>query len=716
MKSVRLAFLSVAFLAGRLSAQPASITTIAQPAVFGPEVFDAAGNLYAFAGGPVTPGAAQTQSGGGTCEISNGFFDFPGTCSDAYVGKVDAAGKLVFGTYLGGPTADESTALVADAAGNVFVTGTTGGSFPTTPGAAIATSTTSKAFAAKISADGSRVLYSTYLPATAATPSSIAVDQQGNAYVAGHSSAGHAFVVKLSADGSAFLYNVALAGSMQDSAAEIVSDAGGYVIVAGQTASPDFPVTPGVFQSSLKGVKNLFVSRLDPGGHIIFSTLLGGSGTDVPNALQTDSTGSIYLAGQTSSLDFPTTAGSLSPTGLIPLWNNTSPAGFAAKLSGDGSGLVWSTYVMSMDHVQQNGVNGQGVVALAVGAAGDVYVTGLAGAGFPVTSSAPQICFTGPYADAFVAHLDSHGALADATYTGPVGSTVRGLGLAADGTVRLAWTNAASSVSSQIRFAGAGLLPAACLSPSVLNSASFYGNSVAEVVPGELITLTGFGIGPDTGVAYQPDAQGNIPRQLAGVQVLFDGQPAPVLYAQSRQINAVAPVELSGQTKTSISVIYNQNTIGSIPARVTSWGVPGIFRLQGGASTQAAAINQDGTLNGPANPAARGSVVSIWGTGFGLIEPSCSTGGLNPFAAVNLAASLSVGIVSPVQPVNTYWGPVQYAGGAPGLPCGIEQINMLVPADVGTGALLFYPDSLLALGDGSVSVQQSAIGFTVWIK
>lgn len=373
----RALLLAMASLTGGLWAQPASITTNTQP-VFGPEIFDAAGNLYSFEYGPVTSGAAQTQNGGGSCLTSNGFFDFSEPCSDAYVAKVDVSGKLVFGTYLGGPTADQSTALSVDNAGNIFVTGSTGGSFPTTANAAIADSTTATAFAAKISADGSRVLYSTYLPDTAATTSAIAVDAKGNAFIAGKSKTGHAFVVKLSADGSAFLYNVALAGSKQETAAVIQTDAAGNVILAGQTNSPDFPVSTGVVQSQLKGTQNLFVSRLDSSGRVLFSTYLGGSGTDTPAALQTDSTGNIYVAGQTSSLDFPTTSGSFEPAPVVPMWNNTAPAGFIAKLSADGSALSWSSYVMSVDHPLQ-----KGVTQLAVTSSGETYVAGLAGAGFP---------------------------------------------------------------------------------------------------------------------------------------------------------------------------------------------------------------------------------------------------------------------------------------------------------------------------------------------
>jgi hypothetical protein len=358
------------FLAGSLAAQPAeqpaSVTAIPLP-VSGPEVFDAAGNLYSFGWGPVTPGAAQTQSGGGSCWINAVFFEVLVPCPDAYVARVDATGNLVWGTWLGGPTADQATALAADGAGNVFVTGTTGGSFPTTANAAIAVSTTARAFAAKISADGSRVLYSTYLPDTAPAPSAIAIDPQGNAYVAGTSSTGHAFVVKLSADGSAFLYDVSLAGSNQDSATAIRADAAGNVIVAGQTNSPDFPVTSGALQRRLSGAQNIFVARLDATGRVVFSTYLGGSGTDTPAALQTDSAGNIYVAGQTGSLDFPTTAGSFQPAPLVPMWNNAAPAGFVAAISADGSALSWSTYVTSEDSYQLTG----GVTQLAVAASGE---------------------------------------------------------------------------------------------------------------------------------------------------------------------------------------------------------------------------------------------------------------------------------------------------------------------------------------------------------
>jgi uncharacterized protein (TIGR03437 family) len=692
----------VSFCAPILPAQTAgSITNQALPVSGFLSVIDVTGNVY-FAGntdnGPVTAGAPQTRAGGGTCYI-NAFpvGSVPVACSDAYVGKVDPQGNVLFGTLLGGPTADRATALAVDSAGNVFIAGTTDGSFPTTAGAALPASTTARVFAAKLSADGSRFLYATYLPDTAATASAIAIDSQGAAYIAGSTTASHAYVVKLSPNGSAILYNGTLAGTKSETAKALLVDTAGNAVVAGTTTSPDFPVSPGVLQSRLSGTANLFIARLDAAGKVALATYLGGSGIDTPTVLQADSAGNIYVGGSTSSPDFPTTPGVFQPVPVVPNWNQGPPFGFLARVGADFASLAYSTYVMTSD------LQFPGVGALAVAPSGDAYLTGNTGAGFPVTESAPQPCFQGPLT-AFIAHLDPHGALLDATYVGRNTDFSSGLSLAADGTVLLARSSFSdpNSVLSRIRFGGGAWRSPACLSEFVLNSASLYGDDQG-VAPGELITLTGFGIGPDSDVAYQPDDRGMVPRQLAGVQVLFDGEPAPVLYAQSRQVNAQAPFELSGKTLTNISLVYNQVTVGSMTVRANQ-GRPGIFRLHSGVSTQAVALNQDGTLNGASNPAPRGSIVAVWGTGFPPIDAPCATGGLNPSGPVNLAAGwiVSFGIEE-----------VVYAGSAPGLLCGIVQINLLVPPSGPTNDRL-----LPQFGNPSMNLVGGAasIGATVAVK
>ena len=396
--AVRLIALILLFAASALAQlAPGSISTIQQPFV-GHAVFDASGNRYYLSGQP-TPDAAQTQSGGGLCIGGPGFHGGPGVeaCPDASVIKVDPSGNQSWGTLLGGPTADNGTALAIDTDGNVAFTGSTGGQFPTTPGAAIGSSTSAKVFAAMVTADGSKFLYSTYLPESVAASSAIAVDAAGSAYIAGKTFAGHAFVLKLSADGSTINYNVTLAGSGAEAAAAIAVDPAGNAFVVGQTTSPDFPVTAGAFQRQPKGSRNSFLVRLDPSGNVLTSTYFGGSGSDSPSSIAVDGAGNIDLVGSTSSLDLPTTQGVMQPSAIMPPWNDFAPAGFVAQFAPDGISLKWASYVMSSDlgFRLTDATIDVGVSALAVGPAGDIYIGGLTGPGFPVTPSAPVICFQG---------------------------------------------------------------------------------------------------------------------------------------------------------------------------------------------------------------------------------------------------------------------------------------------------------------------------------
>lgn len=231
-------------------------------------------------------------------------------------------------------------------------------------------------------------------------------------------------------------------------------------------------------------------------------------------------------------------------------------------------------------------------------------------------------------------------------------------------------------------------------------------NPSGGIAPGEFVTLTGFGIGP-------------VSAALTGVEVLFDGRPAPLLYAQSQQINVQAPFEIAGQTSTTIAVHYNGATIGPVTVPVI-FGVPGLFRLQPGVSTIAAAINQDGTVNGPTNPAPRGSVVALFGTGFGATSPACASGGLNVPGPANLAAGFSVELIDQVGTgVGAHVNTAYYAGSAPGLLCGVDQINMTVPDYAGPGAFSFKPAVVLTIAQGGGvdrTSNQSTVGATIFVK
>jgi uncharacterized protein (TIGR03437 family) len=685
--------LAILCLAVAAQAQtPGRISTHSLP-LFGGSYIDPSGYIYTTgSGGPVTPGAAQTQSGGGNCPV-NAFpvGSIPELCPDASVVKIDPAGNVVFGTLLGGPGSDAGASLAVDSTGAVFVTGHAGTGFPTTSTAANPASPNANAFAAKLSADGSAFLYSTYLPDSVGAASAIAIDAQGNAYVTGISNAGHASVTKIAPDGSAFVFTVTTGGSNRDAGDAIAIDASGNVIVAGHTLSNDLPITSNAAQSQSGGGQDVFIAKFDPTGKLLFETYLGGSGTDRPNVLKLDAAGNIYVAGSTNSLDFPVTAGAFQSAPPVPLWNNNGPGGFLAKLSPDAGALLYSTYVPSADSGPTLTL---GVSSIAVTPGGDVYFTGAAGAGFPVTPSAPHPC-SGASPDAFVAHLDGSGHLVDSTYLGAPINAAQLLGLAADGSLYFVWHNSGNSMLSQIRFGAGGWAAPACLSNDLLNGATMQGNlqftfgaNSPSISRGELLTLTGIGIGPEVGVGY-PAGAASIPTSLGGVQVFFDQTPAPILYAQSRQINVVVPFELSGST-TNVTVTYNGAKFGPVSALLLlNTASVGLFRAQPGVSTQAFAINADGTMNGAANPAPAGSVVTLLGTGFGPSTPLCPTGAFSGSQSSPVIDSDVRFFVTP---------PVMFIGSAPQQPCGISEIQLMVPERTPPGLLSIVPQTSVPIG------------------
>ncbi|HEY1337482.1 MAG TPA: SBBP repeat-containing protein [Bryobacteraceae bacterium] len=701
--AARTAVLALLFAAtaGGQSAGAMATRLLPQGGVGSPTIIDAAGNVYVTgAGSPVTPGAAQTQPGGGVCVIGGQFLAVAQPCSDAQVTKFDASGNLVFSTLLGGPTADVATALAVDSAGDVYLTGTTGGQFPATPNAADPGGASAGAFAAKISGDGQRVLYATYLPASMSGPAGIAVDAQGNAYVAGKNADNHGFVLQLNREGTAFAWTVLFSGSGRDAATSITLDPQGNIVVAGRSTSPDLPATGGVYQPRLAGAQNVFVAKIDPAGHVIFTTYLGGSGEDSAAQVKTDPAGNIIVAGATSSGDFPTTPDAFLAAAEAPLWNLTSPGGYASRLTPDGRKLLWSSYVPSSDGHR---TLQSGVTSLAIGPSGDLYLAGIAGSAFPVTASAPQPCLGSQPLDAFAAHVDAAGALRDATYIADA-NLQQGLVVRDDGTVLAGWHLSGPSVSlAQIRFGGSGWTAPPCLSSAPLNAATL--DTRGYLSPGEFLTLSGFGIGPDAGAAW-PGGSNTPPLTLGGVQVLFDDKPAPLLYAQSRQVNVQAPSWLAPNSITSITVTYKGAVVGRFTAETTR-GEPGLFRLEPNISTQALAENEDGTINSAANPAAPGSVVTLWGTGLGPLAQPCAAGGLNAAGPVNLAPGYGV-ILNPGGRV----GDIEYAGGAPSLLCGVYQINLRIPAGTHSGTLDVIPG---AFGpDGSSG--SASVGSVVYVK
>lgn len=275
--------------------------------------------------------------------------------SDAFVAKLNPQGaSLVYSTFLGGSSADSGQAIAIDSAGEAFVTGfTLSTDFPTvTP--LQSSGGAGDAFVTKVNSTGSALLYSTYLGGSAEDRGlAIAVDGAGDAFVAGVTQsadfpttpgayqttpggASDAFVTEINPAGSQKLYSTLLGGSGADQANGVALDPAGNAYVAGSTASSNFPtVTPS--QSSLGGgacattCSNAFVSVIKSGGAgLVYSTYLGGSGPDYGTAVAADSSGNAYVAGTTTSNNFPATGGVFQGTYS---GSGSSGNGFIAKVS-----------------------------------------------------------------------------------------------------------------------------------------------------------------------------------------------------------------------------------------------------------------------------------------------------------------------------------------------------------------------------------------------
>ena len=279
----------------------------------------------------------------------------------AFVSKLNAAGNgLAYSTYLGGSgDNDQANAIAVDTSGNAYVTGVTDSSnFPTTGSAFQKTyqGTIGSAFVSKLNEAGNGLAYSTYLGGSDSAGNAIAIDNAGAAYVTGAADsanfptasplqgvsggAGDAFVSKLSPDGSALTYSTYLGGAGGDTGSGIAVDSSGDAVVAGQTNSPNFPTTNAA-QSALGGANDAFVAALDPAGNgFVYSTYLGGSGSDIARAVAVDAGGNAYVTGQTTSTNLPTVApfqgsfnGGSYDAFVAKLGNNPIPAAPPAPLA-----------------------------------------------------------------------------------------------------------------------------------------------------------------------------------------------------------------------------------------------------------------------------------------------------------------------------------------------------------------------------------------------
>jgi uncharacterized protein (TIGR03437 family) len=209
---------------------------------------------------------------------------------------------------------------------------------------------------------------------------------------------------------------------------------------------------------------------------------------------------------------------------------------------------------------------------------------------------------------------------------------------------------------------------------AIVNGAS---NQTGAIAPGEVVVIYGSGLGPATLAVSSLGANGLLPTSVAGTTVYFGAVAAPILYTSANQVGAIVPFGVPAAS-VLVSVVYNGQSTAAVPASVAT-AVPGIFTLNASGSGQAAAINQDNSVNGAARPVKIGQVISLYLTGAGQTNPPGADGqpGTAPYPLPVLTVTAKVGGRDAT---------VQYAGGAQGLVAGVLQVNVMIPAGVTAGS------------------------------
>ena len=638
---------------------------------------DAAGNVYvtgaAYQGPdgkshfPASAGAFQTVYGSHECvrpSLSLGLF-----CTDAFVAKFNPAGELVYATYLGGSGNEEGFAIAVDRAGDAWVTGyTTSNDFPITAnalqkknagGTRFISATTpppfeGDVFIAGLNSAGSALLYSSFLGGSGADAAyGLSMDAQGALHLAGQTlsvdfpvttaapapattSKARGFVAKFNPAGPAMAYCINFEAPIQ----AMALDPAGSVYVTGSVDSDSgFSTTSGAFQTTFGGLSSAFVTKLSSdGAKRIYSTLLGGTFSS-GSGIGIDAAGTAWVVGK-AGIAFPVTAPPASQNGDA----------FVFRLNADGSTLLFSRII----------VGGSSADQVLLDSSDNAYVSGTAYApDFVRTSDALENTACEVY-PSFIMKWSPQGALLYSSLSR------EGPALAIDSSDKLYLLEPTANLVRYDPYADQRQSALACMT----NAGSF---NFSRVAPGEIVSLFGDRLGPTQAANWKLDESGRVGTTLAGMRVLFDGAPAPLLYADQNQINAIVPWGLKPGTTSTVTVEYAGVDSPSLTVPVVS-ADPGVFRMYSAKSPmQGAVLNEDGSVNSAENPARLGSIISIFGTGMGLLNPLPQDGEIITDAAHLVQLAVHV-IFSGLQEAD-----VTYAGAAPTLPAGVIQINVRLP-------------------------------------
>jgi uncharacterized protein (TIGR03437 family) len=615
------------------------------------------------------------------------------TTSDGFVAEYQPDGKtLIFSSYFGGSDNDIGNAIAIDHTGNVWIAGsTTSADLPVTAGAFQNTlKGSTNGFVAKLSSDG-KLLAATYLGGSKTDSAlGLAVGPQGNPWLIWSSNSSDfpfttgapsifqqgqtlGILTKLDSAATQLLYSSPVNGTFDPSGKGIAIDLSGNIIVTGSTSN-----------------SKAFVLKVDSNGQQIYLQQFGGSlappvtglagllpssenARSAGVAAVTDPAGTVYIAGSTSTSDFPVTPGAYQTilgTGCpYPAFtSNTGLTGvigflaiddiFVMKLGPDGT-ISYATFIGGSCYDRP--------ASIAVDEAGNVSITGETdSADYPLQSAVEA----GPAYRQFASFVSSLNATGSAlTFSSYLYAGSSPTVAAANGAIYVAGSAGvgaqtqpdSGAYSAPVAPATNGIL--AILHPpstapqvnltQVTNAFSFLPGPVA---PGEIVSVSVPGFVPAQPMDIGLNMLAPLTTNLGGVSVTFDGTPAYVMSIYYGKIVCIAPVGISGQSSTNIQVSINGSASNVLNVSVAATAL-GLLSADGSGKGLADARNPDGTLNSATNPVPLGAPVTVFFTGAGVTNPP-ETDGMPPTSTS----------VVPVAPIATFCAGLHaLTGFAPGL-------------------------------------------------
>jgi len=577
--------------------------------------------------------------------------------SDGHIRKVDSKGIIttVAGNGIAGfadASADKAqfnspTGLAVDGSGNLYVADSLNLRIRKVAGGNV-TSIAGNGILAYSGDNGPAI------NAQLSAPQGVGVDGAGNIYIADTANDAVRKVAKNGTITTLLGNGQAGTGTNQLNAPQaIAADAAGNVYVAdtlnsrvlkigaagGVTtlASSDQLYTPTGIAVDAAG--NVYVADLNRNAVLKIAaagglTTVNAGALNGPRAIAVDTAGNLYVADGSNRIRKVTSTGAVSTVA----GNGLSGA------SGD-AGLATAAAI-------------GGVTSLAVDASGNIYFTDgtrvrkVTSAGFITTIAGTN--GNGYSGDA--------GLASSAQVNGPTG-------VAVDASGNLYVADTGNNAIRLLQPQTGGLSVAAITSAASLQA--------GVIAPGEVVVIWGTGLAPAQLTQFQLNASGQVPTTLAGTRVFFNGVAAPILYTLANQVSVITPFGLTGP-RADVVVTYNGQVSSSLTATVADVA-PAVFTLNGSGKGAAVAINQNGSLNDAAHPAAAGSYVTVYATGAGQTNPGGQDGVPN-------AVPLPLPVATVTATIGGKTANVQFAGGAPGIVAGVLQVNLQVPAGLTAGA------------------------------